>query len=138
MINLNPAAPKIHKADQLIGPVVNWRNALTCKLATFVGDTLNQHTVLPNAHSVANTPQLVMDRKLIEINSNSRLASFDISSMYTNIPTGCLTSIIEKSLMTNTNETYRTQQIQEIQSTVWRPNKITFPMMIISGNKKKA
>jgi hypothetical protein len=34
--------------------------------------------------------------------------------MYTNIPTGYVTSIIEKIFMANLSETYQTQQIQEI------------------------
>jgi hypothetical protein len=77
-------------------PVVNWRNAPTYKLAKFLSDILKQHITLPNAYNVKNTPQLIMDLKLIEINPNSRLASFDVSSMYTNIPTRYLRSIIEK------------------------------------------
>jgi hypothetical protein len=119
MINLNPAALnvreliKIHKPEQPIRPVVNRRNAPTRKLAKFLPDILKRHITLPNAYNVKNT-QLIMDLKLIEINPNSVLTSFDISSMYTNIPTRYLRSIIEKSIMTNLNETCRTQQVQEI------------------------
>jgi hypothetical protein len=62
MINLNPTAPniraliKIHKPEQPIRPVVNWRNAPTHKLAKFLSGILKQHITLPNAYNVKNTP----------------------------------------------------------------------------------
>jgi hypothetical protein len=92
MINLNLSAPnihgliKIHKPQQPIRPIVNWKNVPAYKLAKFFSSILNQAISLPNTFNVNNSPQLITDLQQLEIQPNTRLASFDISNKYTNIP----------------------------------------------------
>jgi hypothetical protein len=69
-INLNPSAPtikgliKLHKEDQPIRPVVNWRQAPAYKLAKI----------------------FVQKTQSIPITPTTRFASLDITNMYSNIP----------------------------------------------------
>jgi hypothetical protein len=56
---------------------------------------------LPYAFNIKNSVQLISDLKNIPIDKNSRLASFDISNMYTNVPTAELPSIVESACTDN-------------------------------------
>jgi hypothetical protein len=47
-------------------------------------DTSNTRSPLPFAFNIKNTVQLISDLKNIPVNRDVRLASFDISNMYTN------------------------------------------------------
>jgi hypothetical protein len=62
------------------------------------------------------------DLKSIEINPNCRLASFDISNMYTNIPTDHLKHIIENGLKNNMIETQHIQEILTIYDLIVKQN----------------
>jgi hypothetical protein len=91
-INLNPTAPtikgliKIHKPDHPIKPIVNWTNAPAYKLAKLFNNTFNKLSPLPFICNTKNTTHLIHDFKETPINENTRLASLDITNMYTNIP----------------------------------------------------
>jgi hypothetical protein len=102
-IALNPAAPnirglvKIHKADAPIRPVINWKYAPAYKVAKMLAKKLQVYIPLPYTFNVKNTTHLIEELKKIPFSHNLRWASFDITNMYTNIPTGELTRIIEKA-----------------------------------------
>jgi hypothetical protein len=104
LININPKAPnltgliKLHKQNLPIRPIVNWKNALLYHTAKLFNDLLKQHITLPDAFNIKNTPHLLNDLLTINIHQNYRLASLDISNMYTNIPTEELKHIIENTL----------------------------------------
>jgi hypothetical protein len=106
-VSLNPTAPKIggliniYKEDSHIRPVVNWKNASAYKLARSLVKKLQTHVPLPYAFNIRNTVQLINDLKDIPFDQNLRLASFDISNMYTNIPTDELLTIIESAYKKN-------------------------------------
>ena len=91
-INLNPTAPtikgliKIHKPQHPIRPIVNWKNAPAYKLAKLFSDKLKVVAPLPFTFNVKNTLHLIDDLKEIPISTNVRIASLDITNMYTNIP----------------------------------------------------
>jgi hypothetical protein len=68
---------------------------------------------LPNAFNVKNSPQLTAGLKEMELQTNIRLASLDISRMYTNIPTMYLRDIIEDSLKLNSMEIQQTKRYIE-------------------------
>jgi hypothetical protein len=92
-INLNPSAPtikgliKLHKIDQPIRPVVNWRNAPAYKLAKLLSQTIRELTPLPYSFNIVNTTHLIQQLKQTPITPSTRFASLDTSNMYSNIPT---------------------------------------------------
>jgi hypothetical protein len=92
-ISLNHTTPimkgliKIRKTESPIKPVVNWKNASAYKLAKKLVEVLHTHTPLPHMFNVKNTSQLINDFTDIPYDHNLRLASFDITNIYTNIPT---------------------------------------------------
>lgn len=61
---------------------------------------LNQLIDLPNALNIIYSSQLSEDLKGIKTDTNSRPVSFDITNMYSNIPTTEMKSIIENTLRT--------------------------------------
>jgi len=78
---------KIHKPNSRIIWVVNGQNATGCRLSK-----LNKNVL----YSVYNSPtpsvynriyERFKNQKTIPINQDTRLASFDVTDMYTNIPT---------------------------------------------------
>ena len=50
---------------------------------------------LPYMFNVTNAARLINDMNDINVDINSRLASFDITNIYANIPTGELRTIIK-------------------------------------------
>jgi hypothetical protein len=68
-INFNSSAPtirgliKIHKTDQPIRPIVNWRNAPAYKLAELLSRTIQEYTPLPYTFNISNTTQLLHQLK---------------------------------------------------------------------------
>jgi hypothetical protein len=100
-INLNPNTPvlrglvKVHKKDTPDRPIVNFRGAPSCKLAKMLAKKLKTYIPLPYIYNVQNSVQLVKDLSDIPFAPNLKLASFDISNMYTNIPAEELINIID-------------------------------------------
>jgi hypothetical protein len=99
--HMNPHPPnirgllKIHKSEAPIRPVVNWQHAPAYKLAKLLSDRLQYELQLPYTFNVKNSIHLMSELKnIVPYNSNIRLASFDISNMYTNIPTTKLPTLI--------------------------------------------
>ena len=99
-INLNPNPPtirgliKIHKEDSPIRPIVHWKNTPAYKLAKMVSKKkLEIYTPLPYTFNVKNT----VHKRLLEIPYDQvlKFASFDITNMYSNIPTNELIKIID-------------------------------------------
>jgi hypothetical protein len=93
-INLNPSAPtikgliKLHKTNQPIRPIVNWRNAPAYGLATLLTQEMHTLAPLPYTFNVKNTSHLIQQLHQTPLTPHSRLASLDISNMYANIPVG--------------------------------------------------
>jgi hypothetical protein len=60
-VNLNPSAAtirglvKLHKVDQPIRPVVNWRNVPAYKLLKLLAEMIKQLTSLPYTFNIKNT-----------------------------------------------------------------------------------
>jgi hypothetical protein len=97
-LNLSPPSlkgfPKVHKPDTPICPVVNWRNALVYRLAKLVSEIFKKEIPLPDTFDIKNSVQLMTDLQDIPYNHKIRFASFDISSMYSNVLTTKLPQII--------------------------------------------
>jgi hypothetical protein len=108
--NLNPATPnirgliKIRKHEAPIRSIVNWKTAPAFRLAKLLTKILQTYIPLPYSSNVKKTVQLIDDLADIPYNQKLRLASFDISNMYTNIPTEELIKTIKTACQNNNIE----------------------------------
>jgi hypothetical protein len=100
-INMNPSTPciygtiKLHKQEKSIRPIVNWKVSPGYKLAKYLNVILNATLQLPNAFNVQNRSTLAHSLKQVKIDKNTRLCSFDIKNMYTNIPVQEIKGIVK-------------------------------------------
>jgi hypothetical protein len=100
----NPPPPvingliKLHKENNPIRPVINMRTSPTYKLAGFTSKCLSRLLNLPFSFNVKNSPQLIQDLSELKIEPQFKMCSFDISNMYTNIPTESLPGITKDIL----------------------------------------
>ena len=62
---------------------------------------LHTYTPLPYTYNIKNSSHLISDLKEIPYDLNLRLASLDITNMYTNIPTGTVLSTIKEICQNN-------------------------------------
>jgi hypothetical protein len=114
---MQPSAPsvkgliKIHKSDQPIRPVVNWRNTPAYKLSKLFTEKIHGIAPLPNAFNIKNTQDLIHKLHDTPLLPNHSLASMDITNLYSNIlvieTRAILTDILKHELVTP-------QQQQEI------------------------
>jgi hypothetical protein len=64
-VNMNPSAPhifgliKLHKPQNPIRPIVNWKDSPSYKLAKFITSRLKDITQLPNIYNVQNSINLI-------------------------------------------------------------------------------
>jgi hypothetical protein len=59
---------------------------------------MSEYITLPNTFNIKNILNLIDELNNISINQNTRICSFDITNMYTNIPLNILTNIIRNTL----------------------------------------
>jgi hypothetical protein len=106
---MNPKAPhilvygtiKLHKAVRPIRPIVNWKNSPGYKLAAHLVKLLKHTIRLPNVFNVQNSETLMHNLKHTSTHFNTKICSFDIKNMYTNIPLDELINIIHTTLTRN-------------------------------------
>jgi hypothetical protein len=115
--NMNLQAPnlhaeiKLHKTPLSVRSIVNWSNSPAYKLAAYLIKILKQNIQLPNTYNIKNTPHLIADLQNLHIDKNTRMCSFDISNMYTNIAANRVTTIINTTL---NNQNLQPNTIKEI------------------------
>jgi hypothetical protein len=109
---------KIHKTISPIRPV-NWKNAPAYKPAKMLVKLLQTHTPLPYSFNVKNTTQPIND-------NNLRLTSFDITNLYTNIPTRELLTIIDAACNNNYVEENLKHDIMKLSRIVINHNYFQF------------
>jgi len=132
LINLNPETPpmkgliKIHKEGTPIRPVVKFRNAPSYKLARMLTDILKTHIPMPNVYNVQNSTQLMNDISQIPFVPELKLASLDISNMYTNIPTKDLISIFNNICKNHNIKDTVTREIISITNLIITQNHFSF------------
>ena len=130
--NLNPDTPslrglvKVHKKDTPIRPIVNYRNAPSYKLAKMFTEKLKTYIPLPHVYNVQNSVQLMKDLSEIPFNPRLKLASLDISNMYTNIPTEELLKIIDTMCEKHNLEDTLRHEILEIARLIIAQNYFKF------------
>jgi hypothetical protein len=89
---MNPTAPnlhatiKLHKHNTPLRPITNWKNAPAYELAKHIKTLLHNHINVQNVCNIQNSIHLITELKTIEINEDTRMCSFDIKDIYTNIP----------------------------------------------------
>jgi hypothetical protein len=131
-INLNPGTLvlkgliKVHKENTLIRPIVNFRNAPTYNLAKMFTNVLEKYIPLPFIYNVQNSVQLMKDLANIPYVPGLRLASLDISNMYTNIPINELLDIMEDTCINNGLEPTLRQEILRITRLIVTQNYLNF------------
>jgi hypothetical protein len=86
---------KIHKTGAPIRPVINWRNAPAYKLAKMLTKKLQMHIPLPFTFNIKNSIQLMDEILSIPFDPDIQFVSFNITNMYSNVPTSDLIHIIE-------------------------------------------
>jgi hypothetical protein len=103
-INMNPSTPsikgliKIHKQDQPIRPVVNWRNAPAYQLSKLFTSKINHLAPLPHAFNMKNTHDLIRNLNDTPVLPHYTLASLDLTHLYSNMPVTEIKTILANML----------------------------------------
>ena len=104
----------------------NFTNAPSYKLAKLLTDILKTHIPLPDVFNVQNSTQLMNDISQLPFVPGTRLASLDISNMYTNIPTKDLINIISNVCKTQNIEETIAREIMLITNLIITQNYFNF------------
>lgn len=118
--------PKIHKKDVPIRPLVNFQYAPTYKVSKLLSSRLNDDLKLEYKYNVKNSYDFADQMKHIKLSANSRLISFDISNLYTNIPVNETVELIKCRLMNNGYERTYVNQIVKLLKIVLKQNYFRF------------
>jgi hypothetical protein len=90
--------PKIHKENCPIRPLINYQNAPAYKLAKTLEKVIRSNFKFNNNIMLKNSIDLVSKIKDLEIPMNTKLVSFDIKNLYTNIPIKETINILKNNL----------------------------------------
>jgi hypothetical protein len=129
---MNPFPPyvrvlvKICKPDAPIRPIINWVDASPYRLAKKLVKVITTYIPLPFAYNVKNSIHLMNDLSDIPWEPDLCLASFDISNMYTNIPTDRLSSIINLLCEHNNVDPLQKTELLQLYNVVLAQNYFTF------------
>ena len=115
---------KIHKPDQPIRPIVNWRNAPAYKLSKLFKKT-RILAPLPNTFNIKNTQELLYNLKDNPILPQYNLASLVISNLYSTIPVNETKSILENILTQNGTGTQTQQELLKRYNIITKQNYFT-------------
>jgi hypothetical protein len=127
-INLNPTAPsikgliKIHKPNHPIRPVVNWRGAPAYKLAQLFTRKIRHMAPLPYTYNLENTNDLLNKLRNIPILPHFKMASLDITNLYTNVPIKETKEIITSHLDNNHTNPQNKNEILKWYDTITNQN----------------
>jgi hypothetical protein len=104
-ININPRVPHVHGTKQKpICPIVHQKDIPGYKLAKYITAQLSIILQLPNTCNIQNSSSLIHNLKNMEIDKNTKLCSFNIENIYTNIPKTDVKNIM-KEILDNDNHT---------------------------------
>lgn len=88
--------PKVHKTDIPVRPVVSYNTAPAYKLAKYGNKIIKNILHFKPKYGIKNSLQLIDLIKDLKMPNNATLVSFDVVSLFTNIPTNELKIIINK------------------------------------------
>ena len=124
----NPTAPKLnsliklHKPNQPIRPLINSKTAPNYKIAKHIAKLLKNKIKLNNNYTIKNSYHLTEHLKNIKVNENTKLYSFDVKNMYTNIPITETINIITQKLIKNKEDDILIKQITSTLKTILNQN----------------
>lgn len=124
----NPKPPKlnslikIHKKEHPIRPLINSKTSPNYKFAKIISKELKNKLKLNYTHNIKNTIKLTELLKTIPVTDNTKLFSFDITNMYTNIPIAETIKIIKQKLTANNETSKYIQQITKSIQTILNQN----------------
>jgi hypothetical protein len=127
---MNPSATylygsiKLHKQDKPIRPTVNWENSPSYKIAKYLNKILQDALHLPYTFYVKNTTALMQGLSQMKTGENTRLCSFDIENMYTNIPTNEVRNTINEILNRNNVKEEVKEEILDLLNVILEQNDI--------------
>ncbi|GJQ86537.1 hypothetical protein Trydic_g10437 [Trypoxylus dichotomus] len=112
--------PKIHKPGSLLRTIVSSRNSPCHPLTKFLLDIISPPS--GNTQSaITKTKHFINQIKEITINEHDKLVSFDVTSLFTNVPTEAALAIVKNRLSRDTTSDERTslsvEAITELLST---------------------
>jgi hypothetical protein len=126
--SINPRAPKIrgliklHKDKQPIRPIVNMRNSPTYQVGKFLNKYLNDLIQLPYTYNIKNSIHLINDINNIHTKEHTRMCSFDIIDMYTNISNELIIEGIKLALTIKENDATQTRHIIQLANIILMQN----------------
>lgn len=100
--------PKIHKPNVPLRPIVSSKNSPSRELCRFLLPILKPLSGHSDTH-VINSKHFVGLTEDMNVTDNDRLVSFDVESLFTNIPVNETLHIIEKRLNSDTELNKRTK-----------------------------
>jgi hypothetical protein len=129
------ATIKLHKTPMAIRPIINWRKAPAYPMATQLSNILKQYTQLPYTYNVKNSAHLMEELSKVDIHNNIRLCSFDITNMYTNIPTEDIGHIITMILNNNYIGIDNIYEIIHFTDIIFKRNYFEFNKIVYKQNE---
>lgn len=114
--------PKIHKPNIPIRPIVAFNNAPAYKVSKFLNYFVRKHFTFENNRSVKNTSELVNKIQHSEIRNNSRLISFDVTNLFTNVPVQETIDIVTANLLKSKLTKIQVVETDELLRTVLNNN----------------
>jgi hypothetical protein len=105
---------------------VNWKQAPAYKIAKLLTKKLLRYIPLPNIFNVRNSAHLIQDLTDIPFDSNLQFVSFDITNMYTNVPTDELINIINSLCKDKLIQDKLTNEIIQITKLIIQQNYFQF------------
>ena len=123
--NILYGLPKTHKQNCPMRPIVSSYKSPQYKLSKFVISEINHLT--ENEYSLKNSQHLLESLKNVNITNTSCLVSFDIESLYTNIPVKETIDIITDSLYSNDSfRNLNRNEFRKLLTTIAEDNFIIF------------
>jgi hypothetical protein len=96
------ATIKLLKSNTPIGPITNWNNGPAYAIAKQLTETLHSCLNLLYTYNVRNSNHHMTELNTTELNSDTRICSFDTENMCTNIPRKDIINTINDVLDNNT------------------------------------
>ncbi|XP_044745164.1 uncharacterized protein LOC123307028 [Coccinella septempunctata] len=88
--------PKVHKADIPLRPIVSCNQSPLYKLSKYMANILSK-AINNNQYYIKNSFNLKESLRNVKLQSDHRLYSLDVKSLYTNIPKELIKQAIEKN-----------------------------------------
>ncbi|XP_064482818.1 uncharacterized protein LOC135395650 [Ornithodoros turicata] len=99
--------PKVHKPDVPLRPIVSFTGAPTYQLSRFLVELLSP-IKYKNGHSTKNSREFCSSVRDVVINSDETMVSFDVVSLFTNIPIALVIDVAKDRLNSDDTLSERT------------------------------